>query len=63
MRQEDIANALKAAFLRIRELDAPINERLALYTRVIEQHLPAYAGAVEHLIARLTAAGSGSLAV
>ena len=62
MRPEDIVEALKSAFLRIRELDEPINERLDLYTRAVEQNFPPYAEAVEKLVARLEAAGSGSLA-
>ena len=62
MRPEEITEALKAAFVRIRELDAPINERLGLYTRAVEENFPAYAGAAEKLVARLKAAGSGSLA-
>ena len=62
MGQEDIIEALKAAFMRIRDLDAPLNERLALYTRAVEEHFPAYAGAVEKLVNRLEAAGSGSMA-
>ena len=58
MRQEEIAEALKAAFLRIRDLDAPINERLALYTQAVAEHFPPYAAAVGSLIARLEAVGT-----
>jgi peroxiredoxin len=60
MGQEAVALALKAAFLAARDADAPLNERLARYTRALEQNLPAYADNVEHLIARLIAAGSGT---
>jgi peroxiredoxin len=62
MDPEAVSTALKTAFLEIRELDLPINERLGLYTRAVERIFPAYAGAIEALVARLDVAGSGALA-
>lgn len=60
MGQEALADTLKAAFLSARDADAPLNERLALYTRALEQNLPAYTHSVDQLIGRLSAAGSGA---
>jgi peroxiredoxin len=62
MGQEALATTLRAAFLAARDADAPLNARLAMYTRTLEQHLPAYATEVEQLIGRLTAAGAGTSA-
>ena len=60
MDQEAVAANLKAAFLAARDADAPLNARLAMYTRALEQNLPRYAQSVEQLICRLTSAGTGS---
>jgi peroxiredoxin len=57
---QEAAHALKAAFLAARDMDAPLNERLALYTQALEQNLPDYALAVDQLIGRLIAAGADS---
>jgi peroxiredoxin len=60
MNQEAVATNLKAAFLAARDADAPLNARLAMYTRALETNLPEYALSVGQLIARLTAASAGN---
>jgi peroxiredoxin len=62
MDREAVAANLTAAFVAARESDAPLNERLASYTRALEHNLPDYAQCVERLIARLTAASTGAKA-
>lgn len=62
MGNEALATNLRTAFLAARDADAPLNVRLAMYTRALEENLPAYAQNVDELIARLTAAGAGGAA-
>jgi peroxiredoxin len=52
--------ALAEAFVRCRELDAPLDERLAAYSSAVRQHIPAYADAVDRLVARLAQSGAGA---
>jgi peroxiredoxin len=52
--------ALAEAFVRCRDLDAPLDERLAAYSSAVRQHIPAYADAVDRLVARLTQSGAGA---
>jgi peroxiredoxin len=58
MEQQAIGRALKAAYTQARDSDAPLNERLAIYTRALETYLPEYALAIDQLIGRLVAAGA-----
>lgn len=60
MGQEALAIILRTAFLAARDADAPLNTRLALYTRALEENLPAYAQGVDQLVARLIAARAGT---
>jgi peroxiredoxin len=60
MDHEELARNLRIAYLAARDADAPLNARLAQYTRALDASLPTYAHTVERLIGRLTAAGSGS---
>jgi peroxiredoxin len=50
------------AFAYARELDASINQRLQVVADAIRRLLPAYADAVDRLVARLEAAGAGGAA-
>jgi peroxiredoxin len=59
MTNETIAAALTESFQKARELDAPVNDRLALYAEAIRQHFTAYAGAFDQLVARLKQTQSG----
>jgi peroxiredoxin len=52
--------ALAEAFARCRDLDAPLNDRLAAYSSAVRQHIPAYADAVDQLVARLAQSGAGA---
>ena len=54
--------ALAEAFVRCRDLDAPLSERLAAYSSAVRQHIPAYADAVDRLVARLARSGAGAAA-
>jgi peroxiredoxin len=53
---------LRAFFAQCREMDASLNERLALYSQAVRKLLPPYAAAVEGLVKRLNAAGAGGTA-
>jgi peroxiredoxin len=44
---------LDDAFKRICTLDAPLNERLALYSAALREHAPSYAAAYDELVKRL----------
>ena len=59
MSQETIAQALGAEFQRARELDAPVNQRLALYSGAVRRHFAAYAEAFDNLVTRLSQNGAG----
>jgi peroxiredoxin len=52
--------ALAEAFVSCRDLDAPLNGRLAAYSSAVRQHIPAYADAVDRLVARLAQGGAGA---
>ena len=57
MSTKSAAAALGEAFLKARDLDAPVNVRLAHYSKAVQQHLPPYADAVDRLVARLQQVG------
>jgi peroxiredoxin len=57
-----LAEALQTAFLTCRDMDAPVNERLAAFAAAIETISPPFAGAVERLIHRLQATHVGRAA-
>ena len=50
---------LREFFAQCREMDASLNERLALYSQAVRKLLPPYAAAVDGLVERLNAAGAG----
>jgi len=52
--------ALAEVFARCRDLDAPLDDRLAAYSSAVRQHIPAYADAVDQLVARLAQGGAGT---
>jgi len=52
--------ALAEAFAKCRDLDAPLNDRLAAYSSAVRQHIPAYADAVDQLVVRLAQSGAGA---
>ena len=54
--------ALAQTFEWCRDLDVPLNDRLAAYSSAVRQHLPAYADAVDRLVARLAQSGAGAAA-
>lgn len=62
MASEDLTRALREAFARARHLDGSLEERLATYSAAIRQLHPAYARAVDDLVARLDAASAGASA-
>jgi peroxiredoxin len=50
---------LDDVFKRICTLEAPLNERLALYSEALRQHAPSYAEAYDELVARLQTTRTG----
>ena len=54
--------ALADAFVRCRDLDAPLNERLDAYSSAVRELIPAYADAVDRLVTRLSSNGAGASA-
>jgi Redoxin len=52
--------ALAAAFVKCRDLDAPLNERLEAYSKAVRDVIPAYADAVDRLVARLSRSDAGA---
>jgi peroxiredoxin len=50
---------LDDVFKRICTLEAPLNERLALYSEALRQHAPSYADAYDELVTRLQATRTG----
>ena len=62
MAQAAITEALAAALQRAREMDAPVNERLAVYAKALRANLTPFAEAVDRLVARLEHAGAGGRA-
>ena len=59
MPSEIQTEALREAFARARDLDGPLAERLTSYSNAIREFHPAYAQAVDHLVARLNANNVG----
>jgi peroxiredoxin len=51
--------ALREAYERCSIMDAPLAERLAAYSGAVREHFPAYAKAVDDLVARLRDSGAG----
>jgi peroxiredoxin len=62
MTQETIAQALNAAFLEARDLNAPVNERLAKYAEALRLQFMPYTEAFDRLVARLNQASAGASA-
>jgi peroxiredoxin len=56
------AKSFKEVFHHCRDLDASLNERLDCFARAVQAINPAFAGAVERLIARLQRSGAGAQA-
>jgi peroxiredoxin len=54
--------ALADEFVRCRDLDAPLNERLDAYSRAVRKFIPSYADAADRLVARLSGNGAGARA-
>jgi peroxiredoxin len=53
------AKTMEEAFHLCRNMDAPLRERLAVYTEAVQRLNPAYHGAAERLVQRLTQAAAG----
>jgi thiol-disulfide isomerase/thioredoxin len=53
------AEALADAFVRCRDMDAALGERLEAYSNTVREFLPAYADAVDQLVSRLSNSGAG----
>jgi peroxiredoxin len=53
------AEALAAAFVRSRDMDAALGERLEAYSNAVREFIPAYAEAVDQLVSRLSSSGAG----
>ena len=58
MNQEALL-ALRAAFVRSQDMDAPLHERLDAYSSAVRTHIPDYAAAVDQLAERLTLHNAG----
>jgi peroxiredoxin len=54
--------ALADVFVRCRDLDASLDERLAAYSKAVRDLVPAYADAVDRLVVRLSTNGAGASA-
>jgi peroxiredoxin len=54
--------ALREIFVQCRDMDASLAERLATYSGAVAKYLPAYADAVNALVARLVRSGAGTSA-
>jgi len=54
--------ALREVFVRCRDMDASLQERLDAYSRSVRELIPAYADAVDDLVHRLTHSGAGASA-
>jgi peroxiredoxin len=53
---------LRETFIRCRDMDGSLAERLEAYSGAVRMLLPDYAGAIERLLARLSAGGAGAAA-
>ena len=60
MTQTTVAEALNAAFLKARDLDAPVNARLANYADALRRHQAPFAQGVDRLVERLQSVAAGS---
>ena len=56
---DNIAATLRQAFEVCRDMDGPLNERLAAYAVASRNALPAYGEAVDRLVARINESGGG----
>src|SRR5262245_45851591 len=54
--------ALANEFVRCRDLNAPLNERLDAYSSAVRKFIPSYADAVDRLVARLSGNGADASA-
>jgi peroxiredoxin len=52
--------ALADEFVKCRDLDAPLNERLDAYSSAVRKFIPSYADAIDQLVARLLGNGAGA---
>jgi AhpC/TSA family len=52
--------ALADEFVKCRDLDAPLNERLDAYSSAVRKFIPSYANAIDQLVARLLGNGAGA---
>src|ERR1041385_3697481 len=55
-------SALADIFVRCRDMDASLAERLAAYSDAVTTHLPNYAEAVNRMVTRLVRSGAGQSA-
>jgi len=62
MADEEALTPMQAAFRVARDMDAPINERLAIIARQVKRGNPGFADAVDRMVARLQAADAGASA-
>jgi hypothetical protein len=53
------AEALADAFVRYRDMDAALGERLEAYSNAVREFIPSYADAVDQLVSRLSNSGAG----
>jgi peroxiredoxin len=53
---------LADAFVRCRDMDASLSERLEAYSDAVKRAIPEYTAAVDRLVERLTGSGAGTLA-
>jgi peroxiredoxin len=62
MKELTLSQILEEAFERSRDLDAPLGARLESFAKSVRMASPAFAEAVDRLVARLTRNGSGTSA-
>lgn len=53
-------SALREVFAQCRDMDASLDQRLETYSRAVRKFIPSYAEAVDDLVRRLSATGSGA---
>jgi peroxiredoxin len=51
---------LREVFVKCRDMDASLGERLETYSDAVRKLIPSYAAAVDQLVARLNSAGAGT---
>jgi peroxiredoxin len=56
---ESLAESLERCTLRCKEMDAPLNERLAVFADEVQRLAPDFTAIVERMVGRLKAAGAG----